>query len=67
VEDIPAILAIAAAAVNDPSLADIRPVIRKSVFNSAKVVEHNAIVPTKARPQFESFSSEETTKRSSTT
>jgi hypothetical protein len=36
VEDIPAILAIAAAAVNDPSLADIRPVIRKSVFNSAK-------------------------------
>jgi DNA topoisomerase III len=58
-KDIPAILAIAAALFDDPKLAQLKPVIRKSVFDSSKVEEHNAIIPTTARPQFESFSSEE--------
>ena len=58
-EGIPAILAIAAAVLNDPKLAQLKPVIRKSVFDSSKVEEHNAIIPTTARPQFESFSKEE--------
>jgi DNA topoisomerase-3 len=59
VKDIPAILAIAASVLNLPNLIGMDPVIRKSVFNSAKVVEHNAIIPTKERPQYESFSAEE--------
>ena len=52
-------MAIAAALLDDPKLAQLKPVIRKSVFDSSKVEEHNAIVPTTARPQFESFSKEE--------
>jgi DNA topoisomerase-3 len=52
-------LTIAAAVLNDPKLAQLKPVIRKSVFDSSKVEEHNAIIPTTARPQFESFSKEE--------
>ena len=58
-KDILAILAIAAAVLNDPKLAQLKPVIRQSVFDSSKVEEHNAIVPTTARPQFESFTTEE--------
>ena len=58
-KDIPVILAIAGALLGDPKVAQLKPVIRKSVFDSAKVEEHNAIVPTTARPQFESFSKEE--------
>jgi len=59
-KDIPAILAIAAAVLGDLTLAQLKPVIRKSVFDSSKVEEHNAIIPTATRPQFESFSAEET-------
>ena len=53
-------MAIAAAVLGDLTLAQLKPVIRKSVFDSSKVEEHNAIIPTAARPQFESFSAEET-------
>ena len=58
-KDIPAILSIAAAVLGDPKLAQLKPVIRKSVFDSSRVEEHNAIIPTTARPQFESFSANE--------
>lgn len=61
IKDTPAILAIAAAALGDPALALLQPVIRKSVFNDAKMAdqEHNAIIPTAARQAFEAFSPEE--------
>jgi DNA topoisomerase III len=58
-KDIPAILAIAAAVLGEAKLAQLKPVIRRSVFDSSKVEEHNAIIPTTARPQFESFSKQE--------